>query len=79
MLIKRKISTIDLFDSYINHNEFGSVNNVLKEYDAMKEAIKSFNTFNSGNEYDWYSKKLLISEKEFTDTNYERLKKDWFS
>ena len=55
------------------------MNNVLKEYEVMKEAMKSSNTFDSDNEYDWYSKKILISEKRFTDTNYERLKKDWFS
>ena len=29
-----------------------SVNNVLKEYEVMKEAIKSSNTFDSDNEYD---------------------------
>ena len=27
-------------DSYINHNEFVSVNNVLKKYNDMKEEIK---------------------------------------
>ena len=57
LLIKYKIGTIDLFDSYISHNEYGSENNVLKEYDVMNEAIKSSNPFDSDNEDDWYSKK----------------------
>ena len=30
-----------LIDPYMSHHEFVSVNNVLREYDAMKEAIKS--------------------------------------
>ena len=30
----------DLIDSYISHNEFVSVNNVLIEYKKMKEEIK---------------------------------------
>ena len=30
----------DLIDSYINHDEFVSVNNVLKEYSEIKEETK---------------------------------------
>ena len=29
-----------LIDSFINHDEFISVNNVLREYNEMKEEIK---------------------------------------
>ena len=36
----------DLIDSRISHEEFISVNNVLKEYDDMKEAIKNLKTIN---------------------------------
>ena len=31
-------------DSYINHDEFALVSNVLKEYDGMKEEIKYLKT-----------------------------------
>ena len=31
-------------DSYIRHNEFVSVNNMLREYNEMKEEIKNLNT-----------------------------------
>ena len=30
-----------LSDSYLNHNEFFSINNVLQEYNEMKEEIKN--------------------------------------
>ena len=33
-----------LIDSYISRNVFGLTNNVLKEHDKMKEAIKKFKT-----------------------------------
>ena len=36
----------DLIDSRISNEEFVSVNNVLKEYDDMKEAIKNIKTIN---------------------------------
>ena len=47
MLEKDKLNTVEvlisqsLIDSYISHDEFVSVNNVLKEYNEMKEEIKS--------------------------------------
>ena len=47
MLEKDKLNTIEvlisqfLIDSYISHDEFVSVNDVLKEYNEMKEEIKS--------------------------------------
>ena len=47
MLGKNKLDTIeiliskDLINSYVSHDEFVSVNNVLKEYDDTKEAIKN--------------------------------------
>ena len=34
----------DLSDSYISHDEFVLINNVLKEYEDMKEEIKSLKT-----------------------------------
>ena len=64
-----------LIDSYITHDV--PVNNVLREYDDMKEAIKNPKTFNSVHKYIWYNKKISISEGKFTYTNYERLKKHW--
>ena len=45
-----KLDTIEvliykpLIDSYINHEEFVSVNNFLREYNAMKEEIKNSET-----------------------------------
>ena len=45
LLRKDKLNTIDvlickaLFDLYIDHDEFVSVNNVLREYNEMKEEI----------------------------------------
>ena len=47
LLRKDKSSTIEvqisktLIDSYISHGEFVSVNNVLREYNEMKEEIKN--------------------------------------
>ena len=46
MLGKDKLNTIEvliskaLIDSYISHDEFVSVNNVLREYYEMKKEIK---------------------------------------
>ena len=46
LLGKDKLNTIEvpiskaLIDSYISHDEFVSVNNVLKEYNEMKKEIK---------------------------------------
>ena len=66
-----------MINSYISHDEFFSVNNMLKEYVDMKEPIKSSKTSCLDNNSDKV-KNVLISEKEFTDTNYKRLKKHWF-
>ena len=47
LLGKAKLDTIDtliskvLIKSYINHDKFVSVNNVLREYYEMKEEIKT--------------------------------------
>ena len=49
-LAKTKLNIIevlisrDLIDSYISHDVFTLVNNVLKQYDDMKEAIKYLKT-----------------------------------
>ena len=73
MLAKKKLNTTkvvlskDLIDSCISHDDFVSVN-VLKEYNDMKEPIKNPRTINIV----VIIKEILISEKEFTDTYYER-------
>ena len=47
LLAETKLNTIDiliskvLIDLYINYDEFFSVNNVLREYNEMKEEIKN--------------------------------------
>ena len=47
MLAETKLNTIDilnskvLIDLYINYDEFLSVNNVLREYNEVKEEIKN--------------------------------------
>ena len=50
LLVKTKLKTIQvlisraLIDSYISHDEFVSENNILKEYDYMKKAMKILKT-----------------------------------
>ena len=45
----------------------------MKKHEYMKKAIKNPTTFKSDNKYAWYNKKkILISKRELTDTNYER-------
>ena len=52
MLTKWKVSIIegltikDLIVSYISNDEFASTNNVLKEYDYIREGIKNSWTMN---------------------------------
>ena len=47
LFTKTKLNSIEvsvsktLIDWYISHDEFGLVNNVLKEYDDVKEEIKN--------------------------------------
>ena len=47
LLAKNKLNVIEvliskaLIDSNISHDEFASVNNVLKEYDDAKEEVKN--------------------------------------
>ena len=51
LLRKYKLNAIEvliskaLMDSYISHDEFVSINNVLREYYEMKETIKNPETF----------------------------------
>ena len=51
LLGKDKLNTIEvlisktLIDSYISHDEFVSVNDVLREYNEMKTEIKNPETF----------------------------------
>ena len=48
LLAKTKSNTIEVLvskawiDSYINHNEFDSVNKIIREYNEMEEKIKNF-------------------------------------
>ena len=55
LLAKAKLNSIevliskDLIDPYISNKELFSVNNVLKEYSDMKEAIKNLRSINSDN------------------------------
>ena len=59
LLAKTKLNTIEvliskaLIDSYINHDKIVSVNNVLREYNEMKDEIKHlkmlFNILNKNN------------------------------
>ena len=50
MLAKSKLNSIEvliskaLIDSVINHDKFLLINNVLKEYNEMKEEIKNWKT-----------------------------------
>ena len=50
LLVKSKLSSIEVLiskafiDSDISHDEFVLINNVLKEYDDMKEEIKNLKT-----------------------------------
>ena len=51
LLAKSKLNRIEvlisksLIDSNISHDEFVSINNMLKEYEQMKEEIKNLTTF----------------------------------
>ena len=51
MLAKSKLNTIEvliskaLMDSVVSHDEFILINNVLKEYNEMKEEIKNLKTY----------------------------------
>ena len=50
MSVKTRLSTIEvlissaLVNSYISHNEFALVNNVLREYNDMNKENKKLNT-----------------------------------
>ena len=45
LLAKAKLNTIEvLIDSNISYDEFALINNMLKEYDNMKEEIKNLKT-----------------------------------
>ena len=53
VLAKSKLNTIEalisnaLIDSYISHDNFVLLNDVLREYDDMKEEIKNLETISS--------------------------------
>ena len=50
MLTKSKLNRMEvlisktLIDSVVSHDEFALINNVLKEYNKMKEEIKNLKT-----------------------------------
>ena len=50
MLAKSKLRSIEVFfskaaiDSVVSHDQFVSINNLLKEYEEMKEEIKNLKT-----------------------------------
>ena len=63
---KMKLNTIEvlfsksLIDSYISHDEFFSANDVLREYNQMKEEAKSSETSTKyiyKYKYGWYKQK----------------------
>ena len=51
LLVKTELNTFEvliskaLIDSYINHNEFVSLNNVLRKHNEMKEEKKKAKIF----------------------------------
>ena len=53
MLVKSRLNSIEvliskaLIDLNMSHDEFVLINNVLKEYDNMKEETKKFKDLNS--------------------------------
>ena len=79
MLAKDKLNIVEvlisrnLIVSDISHDVFVSVNNDLQVKSQYKILILLIPTINMLQ----IIKTILISEKEFTDTNYERLKKHW--
>ena len=67
VLTKTKLNTIDLLiskpliDSYISHDEFASVKNVLRKYNKMKEEIKSYeNIVKCTTQKQWESIVLIV-------------------
>ena len=49
-----------LIDSYISHDQLVSVNNVLREYDKMKEEIKKLKYFNNSSNILIYFQKIMF-------------------
>ena len=80
MLGKSKLNSIEvliskaLIDSIISHGEFVLKNNVLKEYNEMKEEIK-----NSNNKYVWCNKRNIDIRKSFLKLIIKDYKKLWFT
>ena len=74
MLGKGKLSSIEvliskaLIDSYISHDEFVSVNNVLREYYEMKKEIKNpetsveYNTYKKWKPIGSFVKNILLTK-----------------
>ena len=53
-----------LIASYISHNEFVSVNTVLREYNEMKKGIKNpESSVEYTNKYSWYKQKKKKKKK----------------
>ena len=73
LLAKTELNTIAVLisaawiDSYINHNEFVSVNNVLQKYNDMKEEIKICENCAS------FKKNTTNENSNFKETNQNEL------
>ena len=83
MLVKDKLNTIEvliskaLIDSFISHDEFASVNNVLREYYEMKQKNEKFTNF-YGIHYIKTTKTYCFSCKKYTaneNSNFRKLNK----
>ena len=66
LLEKAMLNTLEvlivkaLIDSYISHDEFFSVNNVLREYNEIKEEIKNPEfLWNKLYKFGWYKEKRV--------------------
>ena len=73
LLGKSKLNSIEvlisnvLTDSVISHNEFILINNVLKEYNEMKEAIKNLKTQKKKNKKKKQKVKIKMLQEQKTE------------
>ena len=49
-----------MLGSYVNHNQFCLVNNMIKEYDGTKEEIKLLRLQQFIKDFDWFIKQCYI-------------------
>ena len=80
LLGKDKLNTVEilisktLIDSYISHDEFGSVNNMLRKYNKIKEKNKNSSTF-CGIHYTKTMETYCVSCKKIMQTKIQVLEK----